>query len=143
MRSITISDWFEFFLFVIVLLLYRKSSILGLSFLDPKDICLSLTWCQRRNWVDSMIEWMLIFINLSYVCRPRYDDMKIFWLASLSKLPWRFWTEFSQTWNKLRKILWSHENLWSLTDLSGANIGFHSKIKVLVSECSWCQKLIH
>ena len=30
--SITISDWFEFFWFVIALLLYRKSAILGLSF---------------------------------------------------------------------------------------------------------------
>ena len=28
-----------------------------------------LTWCQRRNWVASMIELTLIF-NPSYVCRP-------------------------------------------------------------------------
>ena len=66
-------------------MLYRKSAILGLSFLDPKDLCLPnqfsrgswqkrsvstyLTWCQRRNWVASMIELTLIF-NPSYVCRP-------------------------------------------------------------------------
>ena len=95
--SITISDWFEFFWFVIALLLYRKSAILGLSFLDPKDLCLPnqfsrgswqkrsvstyLTWCQRRNWVASMIELTLIF-NPSYVCHPvpRYEHF----LASIS-----------------------------------------------------------
>ena len=59
------------FWFLIVLLLYPKSIIFGLSFLDPKDLCLPnqfsrgswqkrsvstyLTWCQRRNWVASMI----------------------------------------------------------------------------------------
>ena len=74
--NITISDRFDFFWFVIALL-YRKSAILGLSFLNPKNLCLSnqfsrgslqkrsvtkyLTWCQRRNWVASMIELMLIF----------------------------------------------------------------------------------
>ena len=31
-----------------------------------------------------------------------------------------------QSWNNLRKILQSHENFWSLTDLILANIGFHS-----------------
>ena len=64
---ITISDWFEMFWFLIALLLYPKSTIFGLSFLDPKDICLPnqfsrgswqersvstyLTWCQRRNLI--------------------------------------------------------------------------------------------
>ena len=73
------------FWFLIALLLYPKSTILGLSFLDPKDLCLPnqfsrgslqkrsvstyLTWCQRGNWVASMIELTLIF-NPSYVCRP-------------------------------------------------------------------------
>ena len=72
------------FWFLIALLLYPKSTILGLSFLDPKDLCLPnqfsrgswqkhsvstyLTWCQRRNWVASMIELKLIY-NPLYVCR--------------------------------------------------------------------------
>ena len=59
------------FWYLIALLLYPKSTILGLSFLDPKDLCLPnqfsrgswqkcsfstyLTWYQRRNWVASMI----------------------------------------------------------------------------------------
>ena len=31
----------DFFWFLIALLLYLKSAILGLSFLDPKDLCIS------------------------------------------------------------------------------------------------------
>ena len=89
--------------FLIALLLYSKSAILGLSFLDPKDLCLPnqfsrgfwqkcsvntyLTWCQRRNWIASMIELILIF-NPSYVIH----DMKIFWPTSFVKFPWRCWT---------------------------------------------------
>ena len=71
-------------------MLYLKSAILKLSFLNPKDLCLPnqfsggswqkrsnstyLTWFQRRNWVASKIELTLIF-NLSYVCH----DINIFW----------------------------------------------------------------
>ena len=125
------------FWFLIALLLYPMSTILGLFFLDPKDLCLPnqfsrgswqkrsvstyLTWCQRRNWVASMIELTLIF-NPSYVCH----DMNICWSASFEKFLWRCWTEFSQFWKDLRKTLRSHENLQSLTDLSGANIGLYS-----------------
>ena len=65
---------------------------------------------------------MLIF-NPSYVCH----NMNIFWQASFAKFPWHCWTEFRQSWKDLRKTLQSHENIWSLTDLSGANIGIHSK----------------
>ena len=52
--------------------------------------------------------------------------MNIFWPASFVKFPWHYWTEFSQSWKDLRKTLRSHENLWSLRDLSSANIGIHS-----------------
>ena len=38
--SITIRDWVEIFWFVIALLLYRKSAILELSFLNPKNLSL-------------------------------------------------------------------------------------------------------
>ena len=135
--TLPLSIGLNFFWFLIAFLLYTKPHILGLSFLDPKDLCLPsqfsreswlkcsvssyLTWCQRRNWVASMIELTLIF-NPSCVCY----NMNIFWSASFVKFPWRCWTEFGQSRKEFRKILWSHENLWSVTDISGANIGFHS-----------------
>ena len=125
------------FWFLIALLLYPKSTILGLSFLYPKDLCLPnqfsreswqkcsvstyLAWCQIRNWVASMIQLMIIF-NPSYVCH----DMKIFWPVSFVKFPWYCCTESSQSWKDFRKTLWSNENLKLLIDLSGANIGIHS-----------------
>ena len=118
-------------------MLYPKSAILGSSFLDPKDlyppnqfsrgslqkfsISTYLTWYQRRNWVASVIELTLIF-NPTCVCH----NMNNFWSASFVKFPWHSWTEFSQSWKEFRKILWSHENLRSVTDISGANTGFHS-----------------
>ena len=96
------------FWFLIALLLYPKSTLLVLSFLDPKDLFLPnqfsrrswqersvgtyLTWCQRRNWVDSMI-WLTLIFNPSYVCH----DMNIFWEASSVKFLWYCWTEFSQS----------------------------------------------
>ena len=64
---------------------------------------------------------MLIF-NPSYV----WQDMDIYWPASFVKFPWHCWKKFSRSWKDLRKLLQSHENLKSLTDLSGANIGIHS-----------------
>ena len=134
--NITISDCFEFSWFLMTLLSYPKSAILGLSFLDPEDLCLPnqfsrghlqkrsvstyLTWRQRRNWVASMIELTVIF-NPSYVCQ----DMIIFRPASFVKFSWRCWTEFSESWKDLKKILRSHENRRSVTDLSGANIVLH------------------
>ena len=64
------------FCFLIALLLYPKSAILailGLYFLDPKDLCLPnqlsrgslqkrsvstyLTWCQRRNWHFMLVKY--------------------------------------------------------------------------------------
>ena len=120
-------------------MLCPKSAILGLSFLDSKDLCLPnqfsrgywqkhsvstyLTWCQRRNWVASMIELTLIF-NPSYVFRPAiwtFSDQHLF-----QNFLYVSEQNFSQSWNNLRKTLRNHENLWSLTDLSDANIGFHS-----------------
>ena len=89
--------------------------------------CTCLTWCERRNWEASMTELTVIF-NPSYVCH----DMIIFWPASFVKFPWSCWTEFSQSWKDLRTALQCHENLQSVTDLSGANIGFNNKFKRLV-----------
>ena len=95
-----LGDWFEIFWFLIALLLYPKSAILGLSFRDPKDLCLPnqflrrsqqkrsvsayLTCCQIKNWVSSMIELMLIF-NPSYIW---HDVINIFWASSFVKFPW-------------------------------------------------------
>ena len=119
----------NFFWFAMALLLYRRSVILGLSFLDPKHLCLphqfSKPFCQYIfNLMSRFNDWINAYFQ-SFLCLSPYH-MNIFWSASLSKFPWRFWTEFSQSWNNLRKTLRSHENLWSLTDLSGGNIGIHS-----------------
>ena len=115
-------------------MLYRKSTILELSFLDPKDICLPNQFSKAffqyilnlmsKKKLDSFNNWINAYFQ-SFICSPPHD-MNIFWPASLSKFPCRFWTEFSKSWNNLRKTLRSHENLWSLTDLSGGNIGIHS-----------------
>ena len=86
--TITISDWFEMFWFLIALLLYPKSTILELFFLDPKDLCLPshfsrrswqkrsastyLTWSQRRNWVASMILIINTYFQ-SFICLPQYQ----------------------------------------------------------------------
>ena len=115
-------------------MLYRKSVILWLSFIDRKDLCLpnqfSKAFCQymldllSKKKLGSFNDWINAYFQ-SFIYLPPHD-MNIFWPASLSKFPWCFWTEFSQFWNNLRKALRSHENLWSLTDLSGAKIGFHS-----------------
>ena len=85
MRLLPLAIGLKCFWFLIALLLYPKSTILGLSFLNHKNLCLPkqvsrgswqkrsvstyLTWCQRRNWVASMIELTFIF-KPSYVCRP-------------------------------------------------------------------------
>ena len=116
-------------------MLYWKSAILGLSFIDPEDLYLSKqfskAFCQyilnlmSKKKLGSFNDWINTYFQ-SFICLPPHDmHMNIFWPASLSKFLWRFRTEFSQSWNNLRKTLRSHENLWSLTDLSGANIGFH------------------
>ena len=134
---ITISDWFEFLWFVIALLLYWKSAILALSFINPEDLYLSnqfsKAFCQyilnlmSKKKLDSFNDWINAYFQC-FTCLPSHD-MDIFWSASLSKFPWRFWTEFSQSCEYLRKRLRSHENLWSLIDLRGANIGFHPNLR--------------
>ena len=83
-----------------------------------------LNLMSKKKLVSFSLDWINGYFQ-SFIRLPPHD-MNIFWPASLSKFLWRFWTEFSQSWNNLRKTLWSHENLRSLTDLSGANIGFHS-----------------
>ena len=130
-------------------MLYPKSAILGLSFLDPKDLCLPnhfsrgslqkrsistyLTWCQRRNWVASMIE-------LTLICNPSY----------VSHMIWTFSGHYLSQSKDLRKILQNHENIWSVADLSSVKIAFYSnsrdrlfwkfmmsKINPLIHEQKW------
>ena len=92
------------FWFLIALLLYPKSAILGLSLLDLKDLCLAnqfsrgswqkssvstyLTWCQRRNRAASMIELTLISILHMFATIWRFSGQHL-------TFPWRCWTEFS------------------------------------------------
>ena len=130
------SDWFEFFWFVIALL-YRKPAMFGLSFLDPKDLCLPNQF-SRRSWqkrsistylmskkkLGSFNDWFKAYFE-PFICLSLHD-MNIFWPASFSKFPWCFWKKFNDNWNNLRKTLRSYGNLRSLADLSGTNIGFHS-----------------
>ena len=59
----------------------------------------------------------------SFICFPQYAHFlaSIFWKNSLALL-----NRIQPILERLRKTLQSHENIWSLTDLSGANIGIHS-----------------
>ena len=94
-------------------MLYRKSDILGLSFLDPKDLCLpnqlSKAFCEyilnlvSKKKLGSFNDIINTYFK-SFICLPpvaRYEHFLA--SASLSKYPWHFWTEFSQSWNNLRK----------------------------------------
>ena len=131
-------------------MLYRNSTILGLSFLDPKDLCLPnqfsrAFFCQyilnlmSKKKLASFNDWINAYFQ-SFICLPPHD-MNIFWPASLSKFLWRFWTEFSQSWNNLRKTLPSHENLWSLTYLVVLTLVFIQIEETAFFECSWCSKI--
>ena len=91
-----------------------------------KAFCQYILNLMSKKKLGSFNDWINAYFQ-SFICLPPHDmHMNIFWPASLSKFLWRFCTEFSQSWNNLRKTLRSHENLCSLTDLSGSNIGFHS-----------------
>ena len=86
-RQLPLAIGLKCFWFLIALLLYPKSTTLGLSFLDPKDLCLPnqfsraswqkcsastyLTWCQRRNWVASLIEFNNAYFQ-SFICLPQW-----------------------------------------------------------------------
>ena len=92
---IIISDWFEMFWFLIALLLYPKSAIFGLSFLDPKDRCLPNQF-SRRSWQERSVSTYLTGCqrrNLtayfqSFICLPRckYFMASIFCKVSLALL---------------------------------------------------------
>ena len=142
------------FWFLVALLLYPKSNIPELFFLDPRDLCLPnqfsrgswqklsvstyLIWCQRRNWVASMIWWLTLIFDPSYVCHD--IDINIIWPASFVKFHCHYWTEFSQSWKDVTKTLRCHGNLQLLTDL----IMVLTMLLIQVPEtgyfeCSWCQ----
>ena len=127
------------FWFLIVLFLYLKSTILGSSFLDLKDLCLPNQF-SRGSWrsfqyilnlmskkeLGSLNDLIINTYFQSFICLPRYR-MNIFCPVSFVKFPWHYWTELSQSLTDLMKTLRSHGNLKSLTDLTnGANIGTHS-----------------
>ena len=91
--------------------------------------------------LGSFNDWINTYFQ-SFICLPH--NMNIFWLVSFVTFPWRSWTEFNQSRKDLRKTLRSHENIWSVADLSGVNIGFYlnsrdwlfiiSKINPLINE---------
>ena len=70
------------FWFLIALLLYPKSTILGLSFLDPKDLCLpnqfSKAFCQyilnlmSKKKLGSFNDLIINTCFQSFICLPRY-----------------------------------------------------------------------
>ena len=72
----------KFFWFLIALLLYPKSTILGLSFLNPKDLCLpnqfSKTFYQyilnlmSKKKLGSFNDWINAYFQ-SFICLPRYE----------------------------------------------------------------------
>ena len=76
-----------------------------------------------KKKLGSFNDWINAYFQ-SFICLPH--DMNIFLSVSFVTFPWRCWTEFSQSRKDLRKTLRSHENIWSVTDLSGVNIGFYS-----------------
>ena len=146
------------FWFLVALLLYPKSNIPELFFLDPRDLCLPnqfsrgswqklsvstyLIWCQRINWVASMIWWLTLIFDPSYVCHD--IDINIIWPASFVKFHCHYWTEFSQSWKDVTKTLRCHGNLQLLTDLiNGANNVTHSSSRDWLFWMFMMSKSIH
>ena len=74
---------------------YIERAILGLFFIDPKDLCLpnyfSKAFCHyilnlmSKKKLDSFSDWINAYFQ-SFICLSPYD-MNIFWPASLSKFP--------------------------------------------------------
>ena len=135
----TISDWFEMFLIsnsIIVISKVKHTWIIfprsqrSLPTKPPvferiltKAFCQYIIHLMSKTKLSSFNHLINAYFQ-SFICVCH--DMNIFWPAPFVKFPWHCWTEFSQSWKDLRKTLQSHENLQSLTDLSGANIGIHS-----------------
>ena len=101
--------------FLIALSFYPNSVVLGLSFLNPRDLWLWMyfsrgssqkysvstcsIWCWKRNWVAWIAELTVIF-NPSYVC----DDMNI----SGKHLLWGFLEIAQQNLSTLGKTSGKH-----------------------------------
>ena len=87
----------KYFWFLIALLLYPKSTILGLSFLDPKDLYLpnqfSKAFCQyilnlmSKKKLGSFNDLINAYFQ-SFICLPRYEHFlaSIFCKVSLALL---------------------------------------------------------
>ena len=88
-----------------------------------KAFCQYILNLMSKKKLGSFNDWIYAYFQ-SFICLPH--DMNIFWPVSFVMFPWRCWTEFSQSRKDLRKTLRSHANIWSVTDLSGVNIGFYS-----------------
>ena len=125
----------KIFWFIIALLLYPKSDILGLfrswRSLPTKPVfekILTNTFCQYifnlmpDKKLVSFNDWINAYFQ-SFICLPRYENFlaSIFCKVSLALL-----SRIHPILERLKEKLWSHENLQSLTYLNGAKIGFRS-----------------
>ena len=118
-------------------MLYPKSAILGLSFLDPKDLCLpnqfSKAYCQyilnlmSKKKLGSFNDWIKAYLQ-SFIRLPLHHNI---WTFSGQHLFQSFLSISEQNSANLGRTSGKHYEAMTtfgcpLTDLSGANIGFHS-----------------
>ena len=101
MRLLPLAIGLKCFWFLIALLLYPKSTILGLSFLDPKDLCppnqFSKEFCQyilnliSKKKLGSFNDWINTYFQ-SFMCLLQYEHflVSIFCKVSLALLN-RIW----------------------------------------------------
>ena len=103
-RLLPLAIGLKCFWFLIALFLYLKSTILGLSFLDPKDLCLpnqfSKAFCQyilnlmSKKKLGSFNDLINTYFQ-SLICLPRYEHF----LASI------FCKVFLELFNRIQPIL--------------------------------------
>ena len=88
-----------------------------------------------KKKLSSFDDWINTYFQ-SFICLQQYEHFlaSIFCKISLALLNRIHWS-----WKDLKKTLHSHENIWSLTDLNGANIVFRSDSRDWLF--SWCQKI--
>ena len=127
-------------------MLYRKLAILGLSFLNRKDLRLVTKPVFERILTKAFCQYILnlmpkkklgsfndLIINAYFQCfrcLPQYwygHFLTTVQPAFCIKFCWHYWREFSLSWKDLTKTLQSHGKLQSLTDLiHGANVDTYS-----------------
>ena len=71
------------FWFLIALLLYQKSTILGLSFFNPKDLCLSTSF-QRGSWQKHSVSTYVTYVKKKL---GSFNDLINDYFQSFIRLP--------------------------------------------------------